>query len=129
MFVRRGIIPRRRRVLPAAAHRRPQRAKEIKFFGDDVSAADAERYGNREPRVVPAATSRPSPPSWRAGSPTAPTKTVAMTKWLLNRSFESSRHTSFEEESFAQEMINATADSAEGMKAFMERRSPDFKGW
>ncbi|MEY2454439.1 MAG: hypothetical protein QOD92_4013, partial [Acidimicrobiaceae bacterium] len=39
------------------------------------------------------------------------------------------RHTSFEEEAFAQEMINATADSAEGMKAFMERRSPDFQGW
>jgi len=50
-----------------------------------------------------------------------------MTKWLLNRSFESSRHAAFEEEAYAQEMVNATSDSVEGMKAFMERRSPDFQ--
>ena len=66
---------------------------------------------------------------WAERLASAPTKTVAMTKWLLNRSFESSRHTAFEEEGYAQEMVNSTADSAEGMKAFVERRSPEFQGW
>ena len=52
-----------------------------------------------------------------------------MTKWLVNRSHESSRHTAFDEESFAQEMVTATADSAEGLAAFGERRTPGFRGW
>jgi 2-(1,2-epoxy-1,2-dihydrophenyl)acetyl-CoA isomerase len=128
VFVRRGIIPDAGGcyLLPRIVG--PQRAKEIMFFGDDLSAADAERYGIAN-RVVPAADLAKVTTEWADRLAAAPTKTVGMTKWLLNRSFETSRHTAFEEEGFAQEMINATADSAEGMKAFMERRTPDFSGW
>jgi len=128
VFVRRGIIPDAGGcyLLPRIVG--PQRAKEMMFFGDDLSAADAERFGIAN-RVVPAADLAKVTTEWAERLATAPTKTVSMTKWLLNRSFESSRHTAFEEEGFAQEMINATSDSAEGMKAFMERRTPDFQGW
>jgi 2-(1,2-epoxy-1,2-dihydrophenyl)acetyl-CoA isomerase len=128
IFVKRGIIPDAGGcyLLPRTVG--PQRAKEIMFFGDDVSAVDAERYGIAN-RVVPAAELAKTTTEWAERLASAPTKTVAMTKWLLNRSFESSRHTAFEEEGFAQEMVNATADSAEGMKAFVERRTPDFQGW
>ena len=48
---------------------------------------------------------------------TGPSKAIQMTKWLLNRSFESSRQTAFEEESYAQELVTSTAD-------FKERASP-----
>jgi len=52
-----------------------------------------------------------------------------MTKWLVNRSFESSRHTAFEEEAYAQELVTTSVDAAEGMRAFAERREPTFVGW
>jgi 2-(1,2-epoxy-1,2-dihydrophenyl)acetyl-CoA isomerase len=52
-----------------------------------------------------------------------------MTKWLVNRSFESSRHAAFEEEAYAQELVTATADMAEGIAAFGQRRTPGFTGW
>ena len=128
IFVKRGIIPDAGGcyLLPRIVG--AQRAKEIMFFGDDVSATDAERIGIAN-RVVPAADLAKVTNEWAERLASAPTKTVAMTKWLLNRSFESSRHTAFEEEGYAQEMVNSTADSAEGMKAFVERRSPEFQGW
>jgi 2-(1,2-epoxy-1,2-dihydrophenyl)acetyl-CoA isomerase len=128
VFVRRGIIPDAggAYLLPRIVG--PQRAKELMFFGDDLGAADAERFGIAN-RVVPAADLDALAAEWAEKLAAAPTKVLGMTKWLLNRSFESSRQTAFEEEAFAQEMINATADSAEGMKSFMERRPADFKGW
>jgi len=128
VFVRRGIIPDAGGcyLLPRIVG--PQRAKEIMFFGDDLSAADAERYGIAN-RVVPADDLAKVTNEWAERLAAQPTKVVGMTKSLLNRSFESSRQASFEEEAFAQELINTTSDSAEGMKAFMERRTPDFRGW
>ena len=58
-----------------------------------------------------------------------PSKAIQMTKWLVNRSLESSRQTAFEEEGYAQELVTATADMADGIAAFAERRSPEFRGW
>ena len=52
-----------------------------------------------------------------------------MTKWLVNRSSESSRHSAFEEEAYAQELVTAPPTWPRASPAFGERRAPDFKGW
>ena len=53
----------------------------------------------------------------------------ALTKWLVNRSLDSDRHTAFEDEAWAQELAMRTEDVNEGVQAFIERREVEFKGW
>jgi 2-(1,2-epoxy-1,2-dihydrophenyl)acetyl-CoA isomerase len=128
VFVRRGILPDAGGpyLLPRVVGL--HRAKELMFLGDDLSAADCERWGIAN-RVVPAAELPAVVDDLAARLAAGPSKAIAMTKWLLNRSFESGRHTAFEEEAYAQELVTATADMAEGVAAFGERRSPGFSGW
>lgn len=128
VFVKRGIIPDAggAYLLPRIVG--PQRAKELMFLGDDLSALDCERWGIAN-RVVPAAELATTVDDLAGRLAAGPTKAIAMTKWLVNRSHESSRHSAFEEEAYAQELVTATADMTEGIKAFSERRSPEFRGW
>lgn len=128
VFIRRGIIPDAGGcyLLPRLVG--PQRAKELMFFGDDIGSADAERLGLAN-RVVPRAELDKTLTEWAERLATLPTKAIGLTKSLVNRSFESSRQTSFAEEAWAQELITGTEDSREGMMSFAERRPPQFKGW
>ena len=128
VFVRRGIIPDAGGcyLLPRIVGL--QRAKELMFLGDDLPAADCERWGIANRVVAPhALTSTVDELAARLAA--GPSKAIGMTKWLVNRSHESGRQTAFEEEAYAQELVTATADMAEGIAAFGDRRSPDFTGW
>jgi 2-(1,2-epoxy-1,2-dihydrophenyl)acetyl-CoA isomerase len=128
VFVRRGILPDAGGcfILPRIVG--VQRAKEIMFFGDDVGAAMAERIGLVN-AVVPTSEVEKTASQWAERLAAGPTKAIALTKWLLNRSLDSDRLTAFQEESWAQEAVTGTEDSKEGVASFVERRPPAFKGW
>jgi 2-(1,2-epoxy-1,2-dihydrophenyl)acetyl-CoA isomerase len=128
VFVRRGLIPD-----GGVAYLLPRivgmhKAKELIFFGDDLSAADAERIGIVN-KVVPAAELHAATKEWAERLASGPTKAIGWSKRLLHDASELSRRDLLEEEAMLVEMNSATVDSGEGVAAFRERRTPEWKGW
>jgi 2-(1,2-epoxy-1,2-dihydrophenyl)acetyl-CoA isomerase len=128
VFVRRGIAPDAGGAYLLTRLVGPQKAKELMFFGRDLPAAEAERIGLVN-RVVPLVELEKTAADWARDLAAAPTKALWVTKWLVNRALESDRDTALTEEAWGQEMVQTSADAAEGMRAFAERRSPEFRGW
>ncbi|UFR03896.1 enoyl-CoA hydratase/isomerase family protein [Streptomyces sp. Go40/10] len=127
VFVRRGLVPD-----AAGAYLLPrltglQRVKELLFFGDPLPAPEAERLGLVN-RVVPDADLGGTARTWALRLAAAPTRTLALTKHLLNTSLDTDRTTAFAAEAWAQELNMTTEDAREGLRAFTERREPAFRG-
>jgi 2-(1,2-epoxy-1,2-dihydrophenyl)acetyl-CoA isomerase len=128
VFVRRGLVPDGAGcwLLPRLIGL--QKAKELMFFGDDLPAAEAERIGLVN-RVVPGDDLEKLAGEWATRLAAGPTRSIGLTKGLLNRSLDSDRATAFREEALAQELNMSTHDANEGVAAFVERRDPDYQGW
>lgn len=127
VFVRRGLVPDGggAYLLPRLVG--PQRAKELMFFGDALTAADAERLGLVN-RVVPDGELAKTAAEWAGRLAAGPTRAIALTKQLVNASLDTDRATAFAAEAAAQEINMTTADAREGVAAFVERRSAEFRG-
>jgi 2-(1,2-epoxy-1,2-dihydrophenyl)acetyl-CoA isomerase len=128
VFVRRGIAPDAGAVYLLTRLIGPQRTKELCFFGEDVSARDAEQLGLVN-RVVSADELLAVASEWAGRLASGPTKAIGMAKYLVNRALDTDRATALWEESVAQELVTGSADCREGLGAFAERRPPVFKGW
>jgi 2-(1,2-epoxy-1,2-dihydrophenyl)acetyl-CoA isomerase len=128
VFVRRGLVPDGAGAWLLPRRVGLQKAKEMMFFGDAVPAAEAERLGLVN-RVVPADEVEKVAGEWAARLAAGPTRSIGLTKALLNRSLDSDRATAFREEALAQELNMQTRDANEGVDAFKERRDPDYQGW
>ena len=127
VFVRRGIamdaaggflLPR---VMPLA------KAKELVFFGDDLTADEAYRLGVVN-RVVPADQLETTAREWAERLAQGPTYAIGMSKRLLNRGTECNLDTCFEYEALTQALVTQSDDSKEGLTSFRERRKPVFRG-
>jgi 2-(1,2-epoxy-1,2-dihydrophenyl)acetyl-CoA isomerase len=128
VFVRRGLIPD-----AGVAYLLPRivgmhKAKELVFFGDDLSAADAAALGIVN-KVVPAAELQAAAKEWAERLASGPTKAIGWSKKLLHDASELSRRDLLEEEAMLVELNASTQDSAEGVASFRERRAPEWKGW
>ena len=58
-----------------------------------------------------------------------PTRTLALTKGLVNRAHDLDRTSAFADEAMAQDLNLQSADAIEGLRSFAERRDPVFRGW
>ena len=128
VFVRRALVPD-----AGGAYLLPrliglQRAKEMMFLGDDVSAQRAYEMGMVN-RVVAREDLLGETEKLASRLAAGPTRTLALMKWLANRSLDTDRQTSFENESYAQDINMTTADGNEGVQSFIERRPPEYRGW
>ncbi|MFD8819574.1 enoyl-CoA hydratase/isomerase family protein [Streptomyces sp. NPDC059627] len=127
VFVRRGLVPDGGGAYLLPRLIGPHRAKELMFFGDALSAPEAERLGLVN-RVVPDADLPKTARDWAARLAAGPTRALALTKQLVNASLDTDRASAFAAEAAAQEINMTTRDAQDGVRAFVERRTPDFQG-
>jgi len=127
VFVRRGIALDAGGGFLLPRHVGLHKAKELVFFGDELSAADAERLGLVN-KVVPAAELEATCRAWGERLAQGPTFALGLSKRLLNRSLQADLDTLFAEEAFTQALVAQSEDMREGIRSFMEKRPPAFKG-
>ncbi|UNO41417.1 enoyl-CoA hydratase-related protein [Streptomyces sp. MST-110588] len=127
VFARRGLVPDGggAYLLPRLVG--PQRAKELLFFGETVSAVQAAQLGLVN-RVVPDDALTETAREWAERLAGGPTRALALTKQLVNASLDADRATAFAAEAAAQEINMTTSDAQEGVAAFVERRTPTYRG-
>ncbi|MFC8968702.1 enoyl-CoA hydratase-related protein [Streptomyces sp. NPDC057094] len=127
VFARRGLVPDGGGAYLLPRLIGPQRAKELMFFGDALSAVDAERIGLVN-RVVPAEELEKTARAWAERLAAGPTRALALTKQLVNASLDTDRAAAFAAEAAAQEINMTTTDAHEGVASFVERRTPRYEG-
>ncbi|MHB8512214.1 MAG: enoyl-CoA hydratase [Actinomycetota bacterium] len=102
-------------------------AKELVFFGDAVNAKDVHALGLIN-RVVPDDSLHAEVHQAATRLAHGATRAIGLSKRLLNRAMVTDLETALDEEASAQAENSQTEDMREGVRAFMEKRTPDFKG-
>ena len=103
------------------------KAAELALTGAALSAADAERLG-LVLRVVPAGELAAAAQALAAHLAEGAPRALALTKRALAASWDATLEEQLETEADFQGQAGATADHAEGVAAFVERRPPRFTG-
>lgn len=103
------------------------RAKELALFADVLPAAEILSMGLIN-RVVPSDEIDALVATWAARLAAGPPIALAMTKRMLNRSFEQTFEQALDDEARCQTVNFGTQDTVEAITAFLQKRDPKFSG-
>jgi 2-(1,2-epoxy-1,2-dihydrophenyl)acetyl-CoA isomerase len=103
------------------------RAKEIAFFGDIISAADADRLGLLN-HVVEDDQLDGFVTDWAGRLASGPSVALAQTKRMLNESTHRPMAEALDAEGSSQLISVGSRDAKEAVKAFLAKREPVFAG-
>lgn len=104
-----------------------QKASALMMTGDKVSATEAERMGMVY-KVLPDDSFEADIRKFATTMAGMPTKALAMTKHALNYSLSNDYLTQLELEDKLQQEAALSYDYREGIEAFVNKRTPEFKG-
>jgi 2-(1,2-epoxy-1,2-dihydrophenyl)acetyl-CoA isomerase len=103
------------------------RAKELALTGRIISGKEAMDYGIVL-EVLPKKELIQRAKSFASTLANCATQAIGLTKYMLNRSFESSLEQFLREESMTQAIAFSSNDFKEGIKSFIDKRNPNFSG-
>jgi 2-(1,2-epoxy-1,2-dihydrophenyl)acetyl-CoA isomerase len=103
------------------------KAKELALLADVIAAADAERLGIVN-RVVPASELDGEVDALVARLLAMAPVALSQTKHLLDQGLSATFEDAVEAEAMAQVVNLSTPDAKEAVRAFMEKRAPEFTG-
>jgi enoyl-CoA hydratase/carnithine racemase len=127
LFVRRGLVMDMSGTFTLPRAVGLHRAKELALLGDPIDARRAQEIGIAN-RVVPAGELAATAAGLAARLAAGPPLAIARMKQALNASFSRSFDEALRQESEDQTAVYDSADVAEAIRAFFEKREPRFTG-
>lgn len=103
------------------------KASAAMMLGDKISAAEAEKMGMIY-KTVPDGKLQDEAMAMAQTLGNMPTVGLGLTKRLLNESMTNTLEQQLDREELVQAKAASTYDYNEGVKAFLEKRKPEFKG-
>jgi 2-(1,2-epoxy-1,2-dihydrophenyl)acetyl-CoA isomerase len=103
------------------------KAKELALFGDIISAEDAEQIGIVN-HVLPDDELDRFVADWAERLAAGPPLAMQMTKRMLSNAFSLSLSEALASEAASQTVNFGSKDTREGVRAFMEKRAPEYSG-
>lgn len=127
VFTRIGLIPDCGGVYLLPRRVGMTKAKELILTGRAIDAQEAKEIGLVN-RVVPAEALEGETRKLAGEMAEGATMAIGIAKRLLNQSYESDFETILRAENSNQVLLRKAEDHQEGVRAFFEKRKPEFKG-